>query len=206
MDWRVVPIERWPGPMTEERRHHPFRKQSSTYTWTESGVDWNATMFLLDTELWHLDAENVVLQMAVTDRDIRNDGWIRAQAKPEHPGVILSFESKHGPLSYPCDTFTEWKGNLRAIAKGLEDLRRLERYGITKTGQQYTGWKQIPATTSAETPESVLARVSGLSLKDVQADPKAAYRQAAKRTHPDSGGSDQAFSEVAAAARLVGAL
>ena len=52
-------------------------------------------------------------------------------------------------------------------------------------GEQYTGWLQIPAKTSAESPESVLARVSGLSVEDVQADPKAAYRKAAKRTHPD---------------------
>ena len=69
--------------------------------------------------------------------------------------------------------------------KGLQDLRRLDRYGITTTGEQYTGWLQIPAKTSAESPESVLARVSGLSVEDVQADPKAAYRKAAKRTHPD---------------------
>ena len=207
MDWKVVPIERWPGPMTGERRKHPFRKQSDRWRGsTVQGVDWDATMSLLDHELWQLDAKSVVLQMAVERRHIRKDGWIKATASPEHPGIILSFDSKHGPLSYPCDTFTEWKGNLRAIAKGLEDLRRLERYGITKTGQQYTGWLQIPAKTSAESPESVLARVSGLSLEDVQANPKAAYRKAAKRTHPDYGGTDEEFSMVADAARLVGAL
>ena len=97
MDWKVVPIERWPGPMTGERRQHPFRKQSDRWrSSTVQGVDWDATMSLLDHELWQLDAESVVLQMAVERRHIRKDGWIKATASPEHPGVILSFDSKHG--------------------------------------------------------------------------------------------------------------
>ena len=94
MDWKVVPIERWPGPMTGERRQHPFRKQSDQWRGTVQGVDWDATMSLLDHELWQLDAENVVLQMAVERRHIRKDGWIKATASPEHPGIILSFDSK----------------------------------------------------------------------------------------------------------------
>ena len=203
MNWRVVPIQQWPGEQTVERRRHPFRKDNGR--WMESGVDWTATMYLLDTELWHLDAENIVLQMAVEERHIRKDGWIKATATPDHPGVILTFDSKYGPLSYPCDTFTDWRGNLRAIAKGLEDLRRLERYGITQTGQQYTGWKRIPAKTGGG-PHAFLAQHSGLTENEVRDDPKQAYRLAAKNTHPDRGGADKDFSEVADAARMVGAL
>ncbi len=52
--------------MTGERRKHPFRKQSDRWRGsTVQGVDWDATMSLLDHELWQLDAESVVLQMAV---------------------------------------------------------------------------------------------------------------------------------------------
>src|SRR5690606_24676973 len=68
------------------------------------------------------------------------------QAKAAHPGVILSFDSKVGHLSYPCDTFTSWQDNLRAVALALEALRKLDRYGVTKRGEQYRGFLAIEAT------------------------------------------------------------
>lgn len=41
-----------------------------------------------------------------------------------------------------------WQANIRAIAKTLEHLRDLDRWGVTKRGEQYTGWKALPATAS----------------------------------------------------------
>lgn len=192
MDWKVVPIRQWPGPLTADRRRHPFRvsRQRSWGRGSEHGVDWSGTVDLLDRELFQLDAENVVLQMAVTDRDIRNDGWIRANARPEHPGVILTFDSMHGPLSYPCDTFEDWQANVRAIALALEALRKVDRYGVTKRGEQYTGWKAIPASTSASPSR-------GRELIEKHGSVKAALFA----THPDRGGSSEDFMAVQAARR-----
>lgn len=203
LDWRVVPIERWPGEPTKERQAHRFRTshQASWGRSTRSGVDWSSTMDLLARELRHLDAENILLQMAVTDRDIRNDGWIRANARPEHPGVILTFDSKFGPLSYPCDTYTDWQANVRAIAVSLEWLRGVDRHGVSKRGEQYRGWGQLPpaggstATMSARTAAEILVDVEDLrgDADDVLEDLSAfrfTYRNAAKKAHPDSHGGD----------------
>lgn len=63
------------------------------------------------------------LQIALREQDFRVDGLLRAAARPEHPGVVLAIDSQHGPLSYPCDKFTLWRDNLRAIVLGLEALR-----------------------------------------------------------------------------------
>ena len=71
----------------------------------------------------------------------------RANASPKSPAVVIAFESKHGPLQYATDAFTHWQANVRAVALGLEALRRVERYGITKHGEQYTGWKQLGSGT-----------------------------------------------------------
>ena len=60
---------------------------------------------------------------------------------PKGPAVIIAFESKHGPLKYATDVFDHWHANLRAIALGLEALRKVERYGITQRGEQYTGFR-----------------------------------------------------------------
>src|SRR5579863_10251967 len=54
-----------------------------------------------------------------------------AGAKLRTQGIILTFNSKHGPLSYPCDKYSNWQANLRAIALSLEALRAVDRYGVT---------------------------------------------------------------------------
>lgn len=202
MNWRVVPVTQWPGEPTAERKSHPFRKQTS-HGWMGHGVNWSSTIETLERELEQLGADDVLLQMEVTKRDIRNDGWIRADARPKGPGIILTFESKHGPLSYPCDTFTDWQANVRAVALSLEALRKVDRYGVTRRGEQYSGFTRLAAKIDGG-PHEVLAKHSGLTEDEVRADPKRAYRRAAMNTHPDRGGSGSDFSDVAEAGRVLG--
>ena len=152
LDWRVVPIVKWPTPPTAERKQHRFstsRRQYSSdsqHSWMQHdrGVDWGKTTKLLERELDNLGARNILLQMQVTKRDCRNDGWIRSDARPSGPGVILTFDSDFGPLTYPCDTYEDWKANVRAIALSLEALRAVNRHGVTRRGEQYTGFNQLP--------------------------------------------------------------
>jgi hypothetical protein len=97
-------------------------------------ASWSATLDLIDREMGMLRARNVLFRCQLNRADIRNDGWPRAHAKFQHPGVTISFESRHGPLSYTCVKFNHWQDNVRAIALGLEALRQVERYGIVKRG------------------------------------------------------------------------
>lgn len=195
LDWRVVPIERWPGEPTKRRQEHRFR------TGSRRGVNWSATTDLLARELEHLRAKNILLQMAVTPRDIRKDGWIRGDARPHHPGVILTFDSKFGPLSYPCDTYFDWQANVRGIALALEALRAVDRYGVTRRGEQYTGWAQLPpaggssSTMTARTAAEILVDVEGKKgdPEDLLHDRNVVrytYLNAAKNAHPDRHGGD----------------
>lgn len=104
----VRPIQSWPDPPTRRRERSRF----------DSGYE--STKALLERECRHLGAREVVIQLAVPESDIRIDGtYPKANARIEHPGVIVSFESKHGPLRYSTDRFTHWLDNLRAIALGL---------------------------------------------------------------------------------------
>ena len=129
----IRPIQQWPGEHSRSRQHAPFR------------ASWSDTLELLRRELRMLGAKGVVLQVAMAERDFRIDGYPRANAKAEHPGVVLSFDSKYGALSYPCDSYWDWQDNVRAIALAMEALRKVDRYGVTKRGEQYTGWKALPA-------------------------------------------------------------
>lgn len=201
------PIQAWPGPLTTERKRAPF------------SAPWRATLDLLDRELWHLGTANTsaaaVLQIAMREQDFRLDGMPRANAKPEHPGVILSIESRHGPLSYPCDTFTRWQDNLRAIALALEALRKVDRYGVTRNAEQYTGWKQLPTAASQPNERElrasaakILSDFSGVPREIVASDPEAArraHRKARAATHPDqNNGARQAWDDVERAAAVLG--
>lgn len=185
------PLDGWPTEFTRPRREAPFR---ATFT---------STLQLLDQELRRLDPKDTryppsVLQIALRERDFRNDGMPRADAKtPAHPGVIVSIEPRNLPaMSFPCDTFTDWQDNLRAIALGLEALRKINRYGITQTGQQYRGWQAIEAKASEPPPTvrgalEILAAAADMPAPNTGEGAALAYRNARKAAHPDRNGGDQ---------------
>lgn len=181
MSWYTVrPIEKWPWSHRSRQRS---RFQAS----------WPSTEALLRREIYQLGGNSVVLQLDVRERDIRIDGELRADARPNSPDVIISFHSsKLGlHLSYPCDAFWSWQDNVRAVALGLEHLRAVERYGITRRGEQYTGWAGLPegGTTRAQA-EAWLAGHGG------------SLAAALKRYHPDNPETgDRALFDQAMAAK-----
>ena len=182
------PIDQWPGGLSRSRRYAPFRSAMST------------TVRELERELRMLNAKQIVLQIAMDDRDIRLDGFPRASARAAHPGVILAFESKHGPLKFAVDTFTDWTDNLRAIALGMEALRKVDRYGVTKRGEQYTGWKALPVG-SDDTHGIPDAQVAREYLDETYGGD---LRRALMETHPDRGGDREEFGKVMRIKGLLG--
>ncbi|MGW8935468.1 molecular chaperone DnaJ [Gordonia terrae] len=188
----VRPIQSWPGELTSSRRRAPFR------------ASWSDTIELLRRELRAINARDVVLQVAMQEKDFRIDGYPRAQAKAAHPGVILSLQSDVGPLSWPCDTFDVWQDNIRGIALSMEALRKVDRYGVTKRGEQYTGWQQLPAgggeaTSSVEHATTVIREYGGADV-----DLEKAYRRAQFATHPDRNGDSRVlWNAIEAAAEVL---
>lgn len=131
LDYTIQPIQKWPGEkrLPEDRRESQFK------------AGWSDTLELLERELAMIRATDVVIQADCPREALRNDGRFRAGARLYGPAVILSFETKKiGPLSYPCDTFNHWTDNVRAIALALEALRKVDRYGVGRGGEQYRGW------------------------------------------------------------------
>ena len=153
------------------------------------------------------------LQVVAGPGQVRRDGELRASATVEHPGVVITAETReHGTLVYETDVFgprwgvplsEAWKDNLRAITLGLESLRRVERYGIATRGQQYAGFRELGAgiAMGAAMTEARARREVGL---DPDEDFDAEYLKrmlidGAKNLHPDAGGDPEAFAEFKAA-------
>lgn len=179
----------------------------------------------LRLELWRIGVLQAVLELDLSERDMRQDGWIRGDAIPRTPRVVLSFEHPSlGALRYPADRYLDWKDNVRAIRLTLEALRAIDRYGVTRKQEQYTGWKALPSQSSAGLNVEAAVRVllaydpRNASL-DVSQVTKAVQtvlgsvdvareilRRAARATHPDAdGGSHYKFIAVQQARRTLAA-
>jgi hypothetical protein len=196
----------WVGPST------PDYQRRSRYTFK---APWASTLDLLDRELEHLKAADLVIEADFLERDIRLDGMPRGNARqPIHPGVRVAFDSKHGPLIYATDSCQYWQHNVRSIALTLEALRAVDRYGATKSAEQYTGWRAIGAgiamPAQAMTRDQALAELATLAgwvHLTTAAGPnviKQAYRAAARRHHPDAGGQRADWDRLEAAMKILG--
>ena len=192
------PIGEWPGKKREhwQRKSTPF---AATFT---------QTLDLLEAELGHLKAKDIVIQAETDMSQIRNDGWMKSNARVDGPAVILTFESRGSVYSYPCDTFTHWHANLRAIALSLEALRKVDRYGVTSNNEQYQGFKRLAAADPAAERNAaleVLARISGIFLSGAPTAETIdlAYKSAAFRCHPDRGGDGTDWAQLQAAMSIL---
>lgn len=209
--FRVVSMEYWPPdlPQTKKPRSAAFR------------AAYSSTLLILARELRHLGAKNVVLECDADWTHIRRDGQLRADAQLRSQGVILSFDSSHGPLRYPCDTYDRWQDNLRAIALSLEALRAVNRHGVSKRGEQYRGWDlRLPsaggATGAAMNPRGAAQIIAvtaygdspdAYSFADAVLQQRAVYhtvvRLALKKSHPDTGGTVEQFRAVQSAREIL---
>lgn len=168
---------------------------------------WSRTVDLLADELRHLSARDIVIELALQEGDLRLDGIPRANARLERDGARISFQSKWGPLRYETSEFTHngyrgltgWQANLRAIALAMEALRKVDRYGVSKRGEQYAGWRAIPMTTGPST-----ALASRQDAEEYLMRWGGDWRRAARETHPDVGGDAEEFQTVMRAKELVG--
>lgn len=187
---------------------------------------WSAALRLLDRELQMLKARDIVLELDVREDQIRLDGGLRGGSRPASGRVRLAFDSKHGQLVYATGRFwrpsgarykmrDDYQHNVYAIAKGLEALRLVDRYGVT-SGQQYTGFKAIgggtpmPAGPPPMGQAEALRVIHDLTGFRLEGDPAAeatqkAWRSARAAVHPDRRGGDHtAWDLIERAGRALG--
>lgn len=207
MSFQIVtePIDHWPAENTPQRKAPQFK------------ASYDETIELLTRELDMLGTTGRAVIQVVTRNgatDLRRDGLLRAAARIEHPGVRLSFTCRQGDLTFGTDVFEReysfqmvgWQANLRAIALSLEALRRVDRYGITRTGEQYRGWQQLEAGPAKLTEEQALGVLrSVVGAFDRSDSLQELYRRAKAMTHPDrNGGLRGPWDDVERAAKTLG--
>jgi hypothetical protein len=213
---RVRPLSVWPGAATPESARLPSPFKGTVREQTDHGerfrqrkTPFGTTIRDLRRELDAINAQQPELQLALRDRDIRLDGFPRADARLVHPGVILAFNLpalKGQRLTYAVDRFTSWQDNLRAVALGLEALRKVQRYGMGSGYEQYAGYRALPqmATQTPEKAREVLAQFAGLSSVSEGDDVRAVFRLAAKNAQQSVTDPEGTMNAVMNAARTLG--
>jgi hypothetical protein len=128
-----------------------------------------------------------------TNVPLRRDGIpLAGQRSPDDVGVAVYFIYKKQQRCFACDRWKKIEDNMRAIAKTIEALRGIARWG---TGDMleaaFTGFTALPAPNSKKHWRDVLG-------KDITHIDQARfmYRSLASQYHPDKGGNSKQMAEI----------
>jgi hypothetical protein len=124
----------WPDGWTRTKLQRPSRFKATGST---------AQQFLHE-ELHRLGAVGVVVS---TNLPLKPDGTIRLDKEPVDPGVAVYFQHHGKQMVFACDQYEGIADNLQAIAKTIEAIRGIERWGASELMERaFSGFKRLTAT------------------------------------------------------------
>jgi hypothetical protein len=151
----------------------------------------------LEFQLDLMDATNVVV---TTNSELRRDGRPYANQRISDTGIAVYFTRKGREQAIACDKWDSIRDNLHALAKTIEALRGVERWGTGEiVDAAFAGFTAIPASASAGLPvrpKRPWHEVLGVSPDAPREVIEAAGKAMQRKTHPDAGGSELEFNEV----------
>lgn len=139
-------------------------------------------------ELRKLGARNIVLSTNVI---LKRDGQPYSGRKPpEDRGVAVYFTLFDEQQCMPCDKWRRIECNIWAIAKSIEALRGLERWGAKEMVKaSFKGFKALPQNAT----QPKVDYFSGCETPDAQRE---RFKNLVKTMHPDQGGDGDKFVEL----------
>jgi hypothetical protein len=161
---------------------------------------------LVFDELRRMGATKPILSTNLT---LRRDGLPLAnQRNPSDPGVAVYFQYKPSGAPYnaqpktmvlACDSYLKIEENIYAIAKTIEALRGIERWGASDMMERaFTGFAAL--SSSSERHWRVVLGIADSSTLTAQVIDEH-FRVRAPYCHPDTGGSHEAMTELNRARR-----
>lgn len=178
------PLE-WP---TIYGRTEAKRRKKSSFI---QGMD--KTQRFLQAELRRMNATDVSVTANIP---VRADGyyfsdWMRRNI--EDPGVAVYFTYNSKQVALACDQYLQIWENMYAIAKSIEAIRGMERWGVSEiVDRAFTGFMQLPAPTM----ESIWNILGIEKMPDLAIEIHEAYKRQAKKMHPDVGGKTEDFQKL----------
>lgn len=142
---------------------------------------------LLFDEIKRFGGQSTVLS---TNIPLRKDGFPYATAKePDDRGVAVYFEHKGKSMVFACDKWQSTKDNIKAIAKTIDALRGVDRWGTPQMVEQtFRGFEALPAPKKSGWRDVFnIAPNQNPSFDQL----KGIYKRKAMVAHPDHGGTSE---------------
>jgi hypothetical protein len=165
-----------------ETREQGFQKELSIRT----------AIVRLRAELRRLGAVKDILSTNVLLSENGAPGF--DQREPRDRGAAVYFELYGHPRVLACDHWTRVADNIAAIAAHIGAMRAVDRYAVGTLDQAFTGYAALPAPAPKE-----WWGVLGLSPTATLDEVEVAFRQLARNSHPDVGGSHEGMARLTAA-------
>jgi len=133
---------------------------------------------------------------------LNRDGTIDAGSpNPTDPGVAVYFLRRHMPMVFACDSWSRAWENVLAVAKTIEAIRGIERWGAASLAERaYSAFHALPPPAGEQSRakpwREVLGVPEGLERGDALILAEAKYRRAIARVHPDKGGDAELAAEL----------
>jgi hypothetical protein len=191
----------WPSgwPRAKERKRAQFGKGERQYSSTGTGswinmrdltISDGVKRVLAELERLNVGRGNAIIS---TNVKVRLDGLPYSdQRAPEDPGVAVYWrvQNKGQMKVMAVDRYDRVADNLAAIAATLNAMRAIERHGGAQILERaFTGFTALPGVPTCW---DVLGVKRDASREEVEG----AFRDLAKRHHPDAGGSHDEFIRI----------
>lgn len=173
----------WPDtfPRTPEAKRKNLLFKQSVYSATQNLME----------ELRKMGVSGIILSTSIP---LRKDGLPLSKPPVDgDPGAAVYFVRKGQKLCLACDRSPWIEDNIQALAKTIEAMRGIERWGSSDLlDKAFTGF----AALNARTP---WWKVLGIAKDTPKDQIRAAYRALAVKHHPDRGGDSDRMAEINAA-------
>lgn len=190
MTYQAFPLQ-WPAG--RERTRNNLRERGKfDVSFTRARDNITREVQLLAGGRYAQDAQIVIS----TNVPLRRDGLpLAGQKAPDDPGVAVYFLYKKRQMSFACDRWDKIEHNMQAIAKTIEALRGIARWGTGDMLQAaFTGFTALPPP-QADAPRDWWD-VLNVARNASQDEIKDTYRRLASQHHPDRGGDSKRMAEI----------
>lgn len=143
----------------------------------------------LKAELTRLGAQYIVISSNVPLK--ANGEPYSDPGRMPDPGVAAYFKLRGKTYALACDRWLTVEENIYALAKHIEAMRGMERWGVGSVEQTFAGFKQL-----ASESEATWWEVLGVDARASVDEIVAAHRAKAMAVHPDRGGSTDLMTRV----------
>lgn len=118
-----------------------------------------------------------------------------ANSSFDDPGVVVRFTKDGEEMAAACDCWDNPRDNAQDLYYYLHETRMQEQRGTVTAQSEYEKLR-LPNGEDSITAEPPAHKVLGVARDASQDEIQAAYRERVKETHPEKGGTTEAFKRV----------